>query len=144
MRQPKITSVNDDAQTLLGGNRRVKLTSKETDGDVYLVEGVMPEGSSVPVHIHEHEDEIFHVLVGEVELVLGEETILGKAGDIIYLPRGVQHGIRTFGSQTARVLNYVIPGRNFETFFEAMSALGPDAPKAETQALAQQHGITFL
>ncbi|MEO1627579.1 MAG: cupin domain-containing protein, partial [Bacteroidota bacterium] len=73
MREPKITSVNDQGDALLGGARKIILRSKETAGDIYLVEGIMPEGSVVPVHIHQHEDEIFHVLEGEVQLVLGEE-----------------------------------------------------------------------
>lgn len=144
MRTPKVTSVHDDKDTLMGGNRQVLLSSKETEGDVYLVEGIMPPGSSVPLHIHRHEDELFHVLQGKVEVVLGEETITGKAGDIIYLPRGVQHAISTQGEETAKVLNYVIPGRGFEQFFSEMSALGKGAPKEELAMLAAQYGITFL
>ncbi|MEM6735463.1 MAG: cupin domain-containing protein [Bacteroidota bacterium] len=144
MRKPKITSLKNTSQSLLGGSRQVKLSSKETDGDIYLVEGVMPKGSSVPVHIHKFEDEIFHVLEGEVELVLGDDTFIGKVGDIIYLPRGIKHGISIIGEKTAKVLNYVIPGKNFETFFDKMNTQSANPTKEVTTKLAQEYGITFV
>ncbi|MEM6965055.1 MAG: cupin domain-containing protein [Bacteroidota bacterium] len=144
MKQPKITSINNQQNPTSGEERQIILSSKETDGDIYLVEGIMPKGSSVPVHVHQNEDEIFHVLEGEVQLVLGEKTLMGKAGDIIYLPRGIQHGIKTHGEKTARVLNYVIPGKNFELFFRAMKAAKVKANDAETSDIAKKYGITFL
>jgi len=143
MRKPVITSESAVATTL-GGNRCVKLDASSTDGGVYLVEGVMPEGSKVPLHIHEREDEIFHVLAGRVELGLGEGVLEGKPGDIIYLPRGVRHSIRTLGKETARVLNYVFPGQNFETFLNELHSL-PEAERlAQRVSIAQAYGITFL
>lgn len=144
MRHPKITSINHTNSALLGGERQLLLSSKETNGDVYLVEGIMPQGSAVPVHVHQHEDEIFHVLEGEVELILGEQTLKGKAGDIIYLPRGIQHGIKTLGTTTAKVLNYVLPGANFEKFFSEMNALGAKPSAEERASIAEKYGITFL
>ena len=126
------------------GTREVLLNSAYTGGDVYLVDGRMPPGSGVPLHIHEHEDEIFHVLEGQVVLQLGDQEYHGKAGDIVYLPRKVQHAIRAEGDTAARVLNYVIPGKNFETFFNAMHLLPANASQEEKADLARKHGITFL
>ncbi|UII75763.1 cupin domain-containing protein [Flagellimonas sp. HMM57] len=143
-KKPKIASTQNLEKDFLGGLRNVILTSDETDGDIYLVQGIMPKGSAVPVHIHELEDEIFHVLEGSVELVLGEETIEGKKGDIIYLPRGIKHGIKTLGDETAKVLNYVIPGKNFEAFFDKMNHIGLDASKEEKAKIAVEYGIRFL
>ena len=120
-KKPKISSTENIFKTLMSGTPNVILNSKETAGDIYLVQGIMPEGSEVPEHIHELEDEIFHVLEGTVELILGNETLEGNVGDIIYLPRGIKHGIKTKGTKTAKVLNYVIPGKNFENFFNEMS-----------------------
>ncbi|MEM9919891.1 MAG: cupin domain-containing protein [Bacteroidota bacterium] len=144
MRNPKITSIKKSDNTIIGGERQIILSSKDTDGDVYLVEGIMPKGSSVPVHIHQNEDEIFHVLEGEVQVVLGEQTLVGKAGDIIYLPRGIKHGIKTFGDTTAKVLNYVIPGANFENFFNELNESKIKASSEETAEIAEKYGITFL
>ncbi len=143
-RKPKIITPNENTDSLLGGMRKLLLDSKETAGDVYLVEGIMPKGSEVPLHVHAKEDEIFHVLEGEVKLMLGDETIHVKKGTIIYLPRNIQHGIKTLGDNTARVLNYVIPGQNFEDFFNEMKQLGKDVSSKQRATLAAKYGITFL
>lgn len=143
-RVPKFVSINSSSSNLLGGSRNVILKSSDTNGDIYLVKGIMPKGSEVPVHIHTLEDEIFHVLKGEVELTLGDEKIIGKKGDIVYLPRGIKHGIKTIGHETAEVLNYVIPGKNFELFFEKMNLIGLDASVEEKRKIADEHQIKFL
>ncbi|MEL6560486.1 MAG: cupin domain-containing protein, partial [Bacteroidota bacterium] len=83
-------------------------------------------------------------LEGEVQLILGEETFIGKEGDIIYLPRGIKHGIKTFGDATAKVLNYVIPGENFEKFFNEINELKIKASSDETADIAEKYGITFI
>lgn len=143
-RKPKLSSLGKASDGFLGGLRNVILSTNETNGDVYLVEGIMPKDSVVPVHIHELEDEIFHVLEGSVELILGDKTIKGKKGDIIYLPRGIKHGIKTLGDKTAKVLNYVIPGKNFEEFFTKMNAIGLNASVEEKAKIGSEHGIRFL
>jgi len=127
-----------------GAIRNVKFDSRHTSGDIYVVEGVMPPGSSVPLHVHTHEDEIFHALEGEAELILGEQTLIGTGGDMVYLPRAVPHAIKAIGEQPARVLNYVFPGRNFEILFSKLSALPPDAGKEQKEVTAAEHGIQFL
>ena len=144
MKKPKIASINTVNNPILGNARQVILSSEETDGDIYLVKGIMPQGSSVPVHIHQHEDEVFHVLEGEVELVLGEKTLVGRAGDVIYLPRGVKHGIKTLGEHTATVLNYVIPGANFEKLFHEMNALNIKPNSEDAAKTAKKYGVTFV
>lgn len=87
---------------------------------------------------------LLHVLEGEVELVLGNETIRASKGTIIYLPRNVEHGIKTLGDTTARVLNYVIPGQNFENFFNEMNQHEKDVSPEQRATLAAKFGITFL
>lgn len=143
MRKSKVFRNDAEATSMMGGARQVILSSKETMGDVYLVEGIMPEGSTLSPHTHTKEDEIFHVLEGSVEVILGDELIKGVKGDIIYLPRGIKHGIRTLGAQTARVLNYVIPGENFENFFNELNAAKESSNVANTSKIAQKYGIHF-
>ncbi|MEM6720409.1 MAG: cupin domain-containing protein [Bacteroidota bacterium] len=143
-RKPKVIIPNKDATSLFGGLRQLKLSAEETAGDIYLVEGIMPNGSEVPIHIHTKEDEIFHVLEGEVELILGDEIIRASEGTIIYLPRNIKHGIKTLGDTTARVLNYVIPGQNFEDFFNELQQLGKEVSSTQRATVATKYGITFL
>ena len=144
----KVTKLNlDDGglETLQGGSRHLFLDGRHTAGSVFLVEGRMEPGDAVPPHIHTHEDEIFHVLEGEVELMSDGEWQPGRAGDIIFLPRGIPHAIRVpEGGGAARVLNYVFPGENFEGMFRAFEARGVGGDARARSAVAAEFGVTFL
>ncbi len=48
-----------------------------------------------PEHRHTLKDETFHLLHGELELVLGGKSRLWVKNDIIVIPRGVKHEFRT-------------------------------------------------
>ena len=48
--------------------------SDGTDG-VSVIESFAPEGDSPPLHVHHTEDEVFHVLEGELRLRLGESEL---------------------------------------------------------------------
>ena len=51
----------------------------------------MPQGSGPPIpHIHPI-DEWFYVIEGELTLKLGEQTIAGRAGNFLWIPRGTVH-----------------------------------------------------
>lgn len=52
-RKPKVVSTLKNNKDILYGMRQILLDSNETDGDVYLVKGIMPKGSKVPLHVHE-------------------------------------------------------------------------------------------
>ncbi|CAF0947126.1 unnamed protein product [Adineta steineri] len=43
-----------------------------------------------PRHIPHQEDEYFHVLQGEIEFEVSNETILGKA-EYVFQPAGIEH-----------------------------------------------------
>lgn len=53
----------------------------------------MPQGSGPPSRIpHIHPiDEWFYVIEGELTLKLGEQTIAGRAGNFVWIPRGTVH-----------------------------------------------------
>ncbi|MDA7662949.1 cupin domain-containing protein [Pirellulaceae bacterium] len=42
-------------------------------------------------HSHEHEDEVFFVLDGELKIELRDRTINLKSGEVFVVPRGVEH-----------------------------------------------------
>ena len=105
----------------------------------------MEPGDAVPPHVHTHEDEIFHVLEGVVELMSDGKWQPGRAGDIIFLPRGIPHAIRVpEGGGAARVLNYVFPGGNFEAMFWAFEARGVGGDAGGRAAVALEFGVSFL
>lgn len=55
-------------------------------------------GQVVPVHRHDHTDECFDVVDGQGTLLVDGRELLGEPGTILYVPAGVEHGLRADGS----------------------------------------------
>jgi quercetin dioxygenase-like cupin family protein len=69
---------------------RVHLPDVGDDGRAVLFEGeprtvrlALDEGDRVPPHSHPGRDIVCHVLDGELELALGDETVTAEAGDVV-------------------------------------------------------------
>jgi quercetin dioxygenase-like cupin family protein len=119
-----------------------------------VMESIARRGDSPPYHVHHTEDEVFHLLEGELALLVdGAETRVG-AGETLLAPKGVPHTYRVVSDQ-ARWLVTTTAG-DFERFVLAVSRpaaaseLPPASapPTAEQQAtvaeLAAAHGIEFV
>ena len=55
-------------------------------------------GQVVPVHTHPHQDEVFDVLEGTGTLLVDGRELAGEPGMILYVPAGVEHGLRADGT----------------------------------------------
>jgi len=61
---------------------------RETGGAYSVMEQLMPQDSGPPVlHIHSI-DEWFYEIEGELALKLSGQTVAGRAGDFLWIPRG--------------------------------------------------------
>ena len=60
-------------------------------------------GARAPVHIHPTEEAMV-VIDGELETILGEETINVVAGSTVLAPAGVKHGFVNRSNSKARVM----------------------------------------
>jgi sialic acid synthase SpsE/quercetin dioxygenase-like cupin family protein len=65
---------------------------------------LMLPGQRHPEHWHTVKDETFHLLHGEIDLVLGGEKRRCKKNDVIVIPRGVKH---EFGSVSGAVIEEI-------------------------------------
>ena len=63
----------------------------EPNGQNVLV--VRLEGDKVPWHAHDGEDELFLVLEGELDVVLRDETLRLRSGELTVVLRGVEHRV---------------------------------------------------
>jgi quercetin dioxygenase-like cupin family protein len=59
----------------------VCLSGADTGGAYCLLEVALAPGMSVPRHTHTREDEAYFVLAGELEVVVGDEAFVLRAGD---------------------------------------------------------------
>jgi quercetin dioxygenase-like cupin family protein len=130
----------------LGTTFIFKTHSEETGGAVFMWQNLTPPGTMVPPHIHQTEDEFIYVVEGELEVTLGATTHTARAGDLVKMPRGVPHAVRSAGATVTKSLWTVVPAGKMEAFFRALLALPTDPPpQPETIArLFAEHNLVLL
>ena len=131
------------------------VTGEESGGAYFAMEALVPPGGGPPPHIHSREDETFYVLEGQIEFLLGEETITAGAGDFVNVPRGALHRFRNTGTETARLVLTFTPA-GIERWFEEALERAPneiedsdvpdnvDEVAARYAATAPKYGIEFV
>ena len=131
------------------------VTGEETGGAYFAMEALVPPGGGPPPHIHTREDETFYVLEGEIEFLLGEETILAGPGDFVNVPRQTVHRFLNVGAETARLVLTFTPAGIDRWFAEILDAApneirpedvpdNVDEVAARYVATAPAYGITFV
>jgi quercetin dioxygenase-like cupin family protein len=128
---------------VLGGAMRVLLSGSDTAGRLTLVEQSVMPGYGIPLHVHTREDEIFHVLEGEVELQMNGKTVKAGAGEVIYTPRNLPHSFRIVGTGRAHLHLTITPG-GLEKMFEELSLLSMPPEMDKVGAVCGQYGIRFV
>lgn len=132
----------------------VRVARDETSDGLSVLELFAPRGDSPPLHIHHTEDEVFHVIAGELRFQLGDRDLQLAAGDTLLAPKGVPHTYLV-ETQQARWLTVTAHG-DFEGLVRSFSrpaaesdlpaTSGPPTP-AQAEALAAaclEHGIELV
>jgi mannose-6-phosphate isomerase-like protein (cupin superfamily) len=109
--------------TLVG----IRLSWLAGEDRVSVVEHFMPFGESPPLHIHRNEDEVFHILEGEMRIRIEGEDRIVRAGETVLAPKGKPHSFRVESSGGARCLT-ITSGGDFENMIREM---GEPATRAE-------------
>ncbi|KAA0095967.1 cupin domain-containing protein [Mycolicibacterium sp. P1-18] len=90
----------------------VLMSADQTLGEFTLLEQVIPAGAGPPAHVHERQAEGFYVLSGELELTVGadERVVRAGAGAAVWVPKSTRHSFRVVSDEDARLLNFYAPG----------------------------------
>lgn len=84
---------------------RVLLRSEDTGGHISLVENTVPAGSAGPP-LHRHDfDELFYVLDGELDVLVGDARGARAAGQLAFVARGTPHAL---ANRSARPATYLL------------------------------------
>ena len=128
------------------------LSGADTGGAYCLLEVSLAPGISVPRHTHMREDEAYYVLSGGLEVVVGDEIFVLKAGDTLMAPRDIPHQLRNPGNVENHYLLIFSPS-GFEAFLRVTAVPAPDNAVAPTHPpalpvrnvhkLAADYGIRF-
>lgn len=100
---------------LVGDTYTVLLTGDDTAGAYTLIDMHVPPGGGPPPHRHDFE-ELFTVVVGEVEVTFRGETLVLRAGESANVPAGAPHAFRNPGTGDARLLCTCVPAGQEEFF----------------------------
>ncbi|WP_116124311.1 cupin domain-containing protein [Lewinella sp. IMCC34183] len=129
---------------VLGSEVTLKLTGADTYGFLTMLEDHNAPGVGIPLHVHTREDEVFRVLEGQVEFVLGEETMVLGAGDVAFAPRNIPHSWRVVGDKPARSIMLANPS-GIEFMFEELGKLTGGPPDLSKVAeICGRYGISFV
>jgi quercetin dioxygenase-like cupin family protein len=130
----------------------VCLSGADTGGAYCLLDIGLAPGMTVPRHMHTREDEAYYVLSGELEVVVGDEVFILRAGDTLMAPRDIPHQLRNSGDVENHYLIMFSPS-GFEGFLKATAVPAPDNAVAPTEPpvvavrnvheLAAGYGIQF-
>ena len=101
----------------MGVRYRTILKTSQTSGVMSITESVSPPRSGPPRHVHLDADETFVMLSGKTEFWLDGDTFLRGPGEIVFVPRGMEHTFCVAGNEPGRHLTILTPG-GFEGFFE--------------------------
>jgi mannose-6-phosphate isomerase-like protein (cupin superfamily) len=118
----------------LAGDPGMKASKRSTGGALSVFETTI--GAGPPLHVHDHEDECFYVLDGELSVRCGSDTLNAPAGSFVFLPRGRAHRFWAT-DQPARLLLITVPG-GIEDYFGQINNAANDE---ERHRIGEQHGI---
>ena len=128
---------------LFGGDTfYTKVSTKDTDGDLYIYESSRVKNGGPALHFHYSQDECWYILEGEFIIKVGDQLYNAKAGDTVFGPRGVPHAFTKINEGNARLLMTFQPAGKMEEFFIAVSE-GKLAKMtlAEQDEFKKQHGF---
>ena len=98
----------------------IKLSSRDTNGELCIVEDTLKPGFHLKRHHHKVMTEIFYMLVGEMELIFDDETLILKEGDTITVPPNIWHEAKC--KEGGKMLT-IFKNGEFDIFLEQLSKM---------------------
>lgn len=125
-----------------GSTIHVLLERDGTGGDMgmFTTQSAAPGGP--PVHVHDDAGEALFVLEGRAEFLAGENRVTLGAGEVVFVPRGVEHTFHFPDETGGKLLVIVTPG-GFESFFAATRHLKLPDQLDEFNEISAEFGQTF-
>ncbi|RVU02977.1 cupin domain-containing protein [Mucilaginibacter limnophilus] len=117
MKENLTEAVNTIYREYHGGYYKTLISPAQTNGALAMMEMVLPQGAEPPMHMHAHEDETFYLIEGEMEFIIGGQTLAARPGEAIFAARGIPHLFKLLSPQV-RFITLLTPGKLWEYFQE--------------------------
>lgn len=110
--KPIILGPNEGRSYTMGKLAAIFKADGTETGNRYAVSEwwMEPGAPNIGAHSHEANEEIFYVLDGRVDILVGETWHGLERGAFIRIPAGIVHDFRNGGETRAGVLNIFLPG----------------------------------
>ena len=141
----------DEGRRIIMGRSKAAMTIKiskatsNVDSISFCTEDIVP-GRKIPVHKHLNNDELIFIQGGEGLFTLDEEITTVKSGAVIFVPRGVWHGLENTGKENIR-MNFGYTPAGFEEYFVENGTAVGDPPKQKTPeeyaATEKKYGMVY-
>jgi mannose-6-phosphate isomerase-like protein (cupin superfamily) len=134
-----------------GFGANFKLSARDTNGLVAVVEHPFAVGTITAAHRHTREDEHSIVIEGEIGFRSDDTEVVLGPGGYITKPRGQMHAMWNAGTVPGRIVEIITPG-GFESYFRELSELIASVARtsgmnvretAEFAELAAKYGLTY-
>ena len=122
-----------------------KVSTKDTDGDVYMFESTRQKKGGPPLHYHYDQDEWWYVLQGEFLIKVGDQLYNAKAGDSAFGPRRVPHTFSKISEGEAKMLIFFTPaGKMEESFIARSEGLTNNMTNEQRKEFSKAHGVEIV
>ena len=119
-----------------------KISTKDTDGDMYVFESTRTNEGGPILHTHYDTDEFWYVLQGEFLIKVGDKTYNAKPGDLVFGPRMVPHTFAKIGQGEAKVMICHQPAGKMEEYFKKLSeGVAKNMSEEERNNMRKEHGF---
>lgn len=132
--------------SLLEGDKfYCKVSTSDTDGDLYIFESTRDKKGGTSFHYHYDQDEWWYIIEGEFLFKVGDETFTAKAGDSVFGPRMVPHAFSKTSEGVAKMLIGFQPAGKMEEYFKKISAgVTKNMSEEERSNLRKEHGFVAV
>jgi mannose-6-phosphate isomerase-like protein (cupin superfamily) len=128
-----------------GDNFYCKVSTKDTDGEIYLFESTRQKKGGPPLHFHYDQDEWWYVIQGEFLIKVGDQLFTARAGDSVFGPRKVPHAFAKVSEEEGKMLIFYTPAgkmeENFTAIGEGVTSKMTDEQRAEFR---KAHGFEVV
>ena len=99
-----------DAEVLQRSGVTLYADVPDTGGALTSHRSVFTRGKpGAPAHTHQKASELFYLLGGELDVLIGDEIVTLQSGDVLVIPPGVPHAFAATADSDAEVL-FVLTG----------------------------------
>ena len=100
-----------------------KVLTKETGGNLFVMEQNNHKKGGPPRHLHYNEEEYFYVIEGNYIVEVGPERFELSSGDSLLAPRKVPHAWAFVGDDKGHLLISFAPANKMEAYFRLINQI---------------------